>query len=132
MPHRHSCQGDIGSPVVCRSGIIKGVPRKPARQDSTEPELTDDEIAGLGARIREARGEMSQTALGEQIGVGQAYVSRLESGARAPGLAVLIRIARATGQPLGWLAANEGPGPVVRPPVAFEQRDRRRRKTGGE
>lgn len=58
----------------------------------------------VGALVREMRTEvgLSQAALQEASGVGQAEISRLESGAmeRGPSLLTLVRLAHAAGKRL--------------------------------
>lgn len=99
-----------------------------------EPELTDEQLRAIGERVRVAREikKLTQGTLAKEVGVGQDYVSRLETGKRAASLAVLLGIARALEQEVGWIANDEGPGPVARAPVAFDQRDRRKRKPSGQ
>jgi transcriptional regulator with XRE-family HTH domain len=103
---------------------------KPAEAKASEEELSEEERKAIGARIKEGRAikGMAQNALADEVGVTQSYMSRLESGDREAGLAVLLRIAKVLGQPVGWIAADEGPGPVARPTVSWEQRDQRRRR----
>ena len=63
-----------------------------------------DVLRQLGAFVRDMRSlnGMSQTALEEASGVGQAEISRLESGSmeRGPSLLTLVRLAHATGKRL--------------------------------
>lgn len=100
-----------------------------------KPQSTPPELLTLPHRLAYARTRagMTQTALAEKCGVDTSQISRIESEERAAGLeaATIIRIARALGVPVGWLAADEGePGPIA---VFREGADRRRRgKTSGD
>lgn len=87
------------------------------------------ELLGLPTRLRYARerAQMTQTALAKRAGIDLSQVSRIEGGERSEGIetATVIKLARALGAPVGWLAADEGePGPI---PVFREGRDRRRK-----
>lgn len=87
------------------------------------------ELEGLPTRLRYAREHagLTQTALAERSGHDLSQISRWESADRGIGITIesLIRLARALGQPVGWLAADEGqPVPVIR-----EITDRRKRRT---
>ncbi len=64
---------------------------------------------------------MTGVALAEAANIDPAQVSRYENAERLSGVeaATLIRLARALGVPVGWLAADEGglpPVPVFREP----------------
>jgi transcriptional regulator with XRE-family HTH domain len=87
------------------------------------------ELKTLPVRLKYARERsgMTQTALAGRAQMDKSQVSRIESGEAADGIeaATIIRLARALGTPVGWLAADEGePGPV---PVFTEGADRRRK-----
>lgn len=87
------------------------------------------ELETLPARLRYARerAQMTQTALAKKADVDATQLSRWEAGERQEGIeaAAIIRLARALGAPVGWLAADEGElGPI---PVFDEGRDRRRK-----
>lgn len=62
----------------------------------TEVELKDR----VARKLREIRGEISQDAFAEMVGLTQAQVSQYEAGKSMPGLRVLIQISRATGADL--------------------------------
>ncbi|WP_030271395.1 helix-turn-helix domain-containing protein [Streptomyces sp. NRRL B-24484] len=81
--------------------------------------MTDDqEVAGLGARLREHRtaGRMTLEGAAARVGLSPAYLSRLETGRRQPSLPVLLGLARAYGTSVsGLLGEQPGePDPVVR------------------
>lgn len=83
-------------------------------------------------RYARERIPMTQTALARRAEMDKSQISRIEAGTAVEGIeaATLIRLARALGTPVGWLAADEGdPGPV---PVFREGRDRRRKPKGEE
>ncbi|GAA0679096.1 XRE family transcriptional regulator [Kitasatospora atroaurantiaca] len=81
--------------------------------------MTDDqEVTGLGARLREQRLESRltlETAAG-RVGLSPAYLSRLETGRRQPSLPVLLGLARAYGTTVSGLLGEvpSRPDPVVR------------------
>jgi transcriptional regulator with XRE-family HTH domain len=87
------------------------------------------ELATLPARLRYARerSQMTQTALAAKAQVALPQISRLEAGERVSGIeaATIIRLARALGAPVGWLAADEGELGQI--PVFHEGRDKRRK-----
>lgn len=90
------------------------------------------ELRTLPTRLRYARERipMTQTALAKKAEMDKSQISRIEKGEASDGIeaATLIRLARALGTPVGWLAADEGdPGPV---PLFREGVDRRRKPRG--
>lgn len=91
-----------------------------------DPELV--ELEGFPRRLRLARqlANLSQEKLAELAGMDKGQISRFEAGERVASahMATVIKLARALGQPTGWLAAEEGK-PVV--PVFSEPTDRRRK-----
>lgn len=98
------------------------------------PSLAPPELKTLPSRLRYARERIPMTAraLAEKSGIDASQISRIETGKASEGIeaATLIRLARALGTPVGWLAADEGdPGPV---PVFREAGDRRRRQPKSE
>ena len=88
-----------------------------------------NELVTFPTRLKYARerAQMTQSALAQKADVDATQLSRWESGDRHEGIeaAAIIRLARALGAPVGWLAADEGElGPI---PVFREGRDRRRK-----
>ncbi len=76
-------------------------------------------LSGVGARVREARRsrEITLEALSAASGVSVAHLSRLESGARHPSLAVLLNVASGLGVRISDLLEGPHepePGTVVR------------------
>jgi|UniRef100_A0A7C3LQS7 transcriptional regulator with XRE-family HTH domain len=61
----------------------------------------------LGARIRTLRGNMSQTAFAELLGISQEDISRYESGQRVPSVAFLVRLSGIHKVSLDWLVMGE-------------------------
>jgi transcriptional regulator with XRE-family HTH domain/quercetin dioxygenase-like cupin family protein len=81
--------------------------------------MTDDqEVAGLGLRLREHRlaSRLTLESAAARVGLSPAYLSRLETGRRQPSLPVLLGLARAYGTSVsGLLGEQPGePDPVVR------------------
>lgn len=81
------------------------------------------ELLTLPSRLKYARERagLTQVALAEKAQIDPAQVSRYEDpdSGRGPGIeaATLIRLAKALGAPVGWLAADEGalpPAPIFR------------------
>lgn len=99
-----------------------------ARMPKQKPGPRVPELDSFPTRLKYARERagLTQTALSELTGIDISQISRWERGERYEGLqlATAIRLARALGQPTGWLAADEGQ-PAV--PVFREPTDRRRK-----
>lgn len=94
-----------------------------------KPGEPQPELETFATRLKYARDRagLTQTALSERSGIDKTQINRWESQARGTGLTVekLLKLAKALGQPVGWLAADEGQ-PAI--PVIREQTDRRRRR----
>ena len=93
------------------------VPRK-------KPSPTPPELLTLPSRLKYARERAGLTgvALAKAADLDPAQISRFENSERLTGVeaATLIRLARALGVPVGWLAADEGglpPAPIFREPT---------------
>ncbi|MFD8483381.1 helix-turn-helix domain-containing protein [Kitasatospora sp. NPDC059673] len=89
----------------------------------TDSPLGDDqEVAGLGARLREQRvtSRLTLEAAAARVGLSPAYLSRLETGRRQPSLPVLLGLARAYGTSVSGLLGEQvaEPDPVIRGGVA--------------
>lgn len=67
--------------------------------------------AGLGARLRHARGLAGQTqdTLAEAVGVSRPAVARFEAGTSGATLETVWALAQALGVRAGWLAFGEAP-----------------------
>lgn len=61
----------------------------------------------IGARVREARGELSQTELAVRAGMTQPTIWRIEHGENTPTVANLIALAQALGCEIHWLVTGE-------------------------
>lgn len=89
------------------------------------------ELEGFPRRLKLARdlANLSQDKVAKLSSTTKGQISRFENGERvaAAHMATLIRLARALGQPVGWLAADEGQ-PAI--PVFREPTDRRRKPRG--
>jgi transcriptional regulator with XRE-family HTH domain len=90
------------------------VPRK-------KPVPPPPELLTLPSRLKYARERAGLTgvALAQASQIDPAQISRYENAERLTGVeaATLIRLARALGVPVGWLAADEGglpPAPIFR------------------
>jgi transcriptional regulator with XRE-family HTH domain len=81
---------------------------------------TPPELLTLPSRLKYARERagMTRLALAQKAGLDPAQITRYEKAERLSGMeaATIIRLARALGAPVGWLAADEGslPAPVFR------------------
>lgn len=75
-------------------------PRPPSTRDRDELERR---IAELAASLRDRRG-ISQTALAEELGHDQSFVSKVEHGQRRITVAELLRWAEALGTPFSELS----------------------------
>ncbi|GGQ89933.1 MULTISPECIES: helix-turn-helix domain-containing protein [Kitasatospora] len=85
----------------------------------TDSPLGDDqEVAGLGARLREQRvsSRLTLETAAARVGLSPAYLSRLETGRRQPSLPVLLGLARAYGTSVSGLLGEQvaEPDPVIR------------------
>ncbi|MFF0297808.1 helix-turn-helix domain-containing protein [Kitasatospora sp. NPDC004614] len=85
----------------------------------TDSPLGDDqEVAGLGARLREQRvtSRLTLEAAAARVGLSPAYLSRLETGRRQPSLPVLLGLARAYATSVSGLLGEQvaEPDPVIR------------------
>lgn len=67
----------------------------------------------MGARLRAARGPMTQVALSEATKINQSTLSKYERGEIEPGIDSIVAIAQATGASVDWLATGTGEPPVA-------------------
>jgi transcriptional regulator with XRE-family HTH domain len=63
----------------------------------------------VGARLREVRGDASQVAFGNLLGVPQNFVSRYENARAQPPIGYLARVAAHGNVTLDWLILGLGP-----------------------
>jgi len=61
----------------------------------------------FSARIRELRGEQSQTEFGEQFGLGQGNIAHLESGRSNPSIHFLLELSQYYNVTIDFLLKNE-------------------------
>lgn len=81
--------------------------------------MAERESKSLGGRIRRYRESagLSQTELGDRLGVSYQQVQKYERGANRVSVDALVRIARALGHPLSaFLEAEAGRSPSVAEP----------------
>jgi chromosome partitioning protein len=62
----------------------------------------------VGKRLKQLRGKTSQTAFGENLGVTQGIVSRVESGQIEEVLGYIDRVVRLTNANLNWILTGQG------------------------
>lgn len=65
----------------------------------------------IGLRLRQVRGNFTQAAFAEQLGLERKTVNRYESGERAPDALALLRLMQQFGVDPGWLLTGEGHAP---------------------
>lgn len=71
------------------------------------------DLAAIGARLREIRGGLSQTAFAARLGLERQSVRRYESGERAPDAEALVRLQQEFGVDPGWVLTGGGRHPVM-------------------
>ncbi|QYM95040.1 helix-turn-helix domain-containing protein [Dickeya ananatis] len=71
------------------------------------------ELASIGVRIRQVRGNLSQTEFASRLGIERKSVSRYEAGDRAPDALVILRLLREFGVDPTWLLTGDGDGPEL-------------------
>ena len=78
-----------------------------AAEDVTLPEAVSLLLLRGNSRLKAIRlwREMPQTELAEKAGIGQGYLSDLESGRRAGSTEVLLRLAECLDVPHAWIAS---------------------------
>jgi transcriptional regulator with XRE-family HTH domain len=70
------------------------------------PRLKAD-LNGIGARIRELRGEMLQEELAAHLGISQGQLSKLERGKLGPTAEILVRLVERFGKSADWILTGE-------------------------
>lgn len=95
-----------------------GMQRNPPAGVTAAGSPAQDEIPGLGARLRELRtaSRLTLDAAAARVGLSPAHLSRLETGLRQPSLPVLLGLSRAYATPVAALLGESpsAPEPVVR------------------
>ncbi|WP_370071806.1 helix-turn-helix domain-containing protein [Streptacidiphilus sp. MAP5-3] len=95
-----------------------GATQKPEEPGTPRERKLDEELPGLGARLRERRLSSGLTleAAAARIGLSPAHLSRLETAKRQPSLPVLLGLSRAYAVPLDVLLGEKPtvPATVVR------------------
>ncbi len=74
------------------------MPRRPKKRADLE---------GIGARIRELRGEISQDVFAPSIGIAQSQLSKIERGVLAPSVEVLLRLSKRFQKSVDWILSGE-------------------------
>jgi|LSQX01.1.fsa_nt_gb transcriptional regulator with XRE-family HTH domain len=67
------------------------------------------DTGSIGDRIRELRGEMTQQALADTLGVSKQMISLIETGRQKPSLEMLISLSMKFGVTLDWLVLGYEP-----------------------
>lgn len=63
----------------------------------------DVDLAGIGRRIRELRGQLTQEEFARTLGISQAQLSKYEAGQTAPPLGLLAHLAKWSGRTTDWI-----------------------------
>lgn len=74
--------------------------------------MTSIDPTAVGIRIKEVRGNMTQTELAALLSAGRVSIARYESGARTPDAEFLVSIHRKLGVDPIWLLTGVGSGPA--------------------
>ena len=74
------------------------MPRRPKKRADLE---------GIGGRIRELRGEVSQDVFAPSIGITQSQLSKIERGVLAPSVEVLLRLQKRFEKSVDWILRGE-------------------------
>jgi transcriptional regulator with XRE-family HTH domain len=61
------------------------------------------DLVGIGRRIRELRGQVTQEELARTLGISQAQLSKYEAGQTAPPLGVLAKLTKWSGRTTDWI-----------------------------
>ena len=73
------------------------IPGRPRRSQK------DVDLSGLGQRIRQLRGEVTQEDFARSLGISQAQLSKYELGQSALPLGTLVKIAQRCGRTTDWI-----------------------------
>ena len=69
--------------------------------------MEKNELNTLGERIRQLRGEMTQSEFADILRIKQAMISRYEANKETPSPKVLLRIAQFSGKSIEWLLTGQ-------------------------
>lgn len=75
----------------------------------------EDDLRAVANRIREIRGEMTQTEFALRLAVHRKTVERWEAADRLPDGASLLELTRVFGVDVTWLLTGLGVGPALSP-----------------
>ena len=65
------------------------------------------DLKAMGRRIRGLRGDVRQQDLAVQLGISQAQLSKIESGAIAPSVACLLWLSLEFNKSIHWIVTGE-------------------------
>jgi transcriptional regulator with XRE-family HTH domain len=77
--------------------VKRKVPGRPRRSQN------DADLHGLGRRIRQLRGDVTQEDFARSLGITQAQLSKYELGQSALPLGTLVKIAQRCAQTTDWI-----------------------------
>jgi transcriptional regulator with XRE-family HTH domain len=66
------------------------------------------DLAAIGKRIRELRGDERQDDFAPKLGITQGQLSKIERGRLEPGVEVLIRLSALRCTPIDWILTGRG------------------------
>ena len=72
--------------------------------------LIEVDLHEIGARIRDVRGNLTQAAFAQKLGIERKTVGRYESGDRAPDAVALLRLMAEFGADPAWVLTGRGAG----------------------
>lgn len=76
--------------------------------------MTDSTPSGIGARLREVRGQASQADFAQRLGVARSSLVRYEAGERVPDAELLVTLWRMAGVDPLWLLTGAAPADAER------------------
>lgn len=65
------------------------------------------DLAAVGKRIRELRGNILQEELATRLGISQGQLSKIERGRLAPAAQTLVGLSEEFGKPVDWLLRGD-------------------------
>ncbi|MHA7915518.1 helix-turn-helix domain-containing protein [Alloalcanivorax xenomutans] len=72
--------------------------------------MIEVDLHEIGARIRDVRGNLTQAAFAQKLGIERKTVGRYESGDRAPDAVALLRLMAEFGADPAWVLTGRGAG----------------------
>lgn len=83
----------------------------------SEEEFNKKLIQLWGGRVKTVRDTMSQRRFAQELGVGQCYISEIETGKTKPSLEFCLKLSDWSGISLDALLKSEGDGGGIEPPT---------------